>query len=339
MRQVAAGCLLALVFVACLLAQDKGPAAQSFGPTSLLQKALDVSDIQAPGSPSFRLAATVELTPPNSKPIQGTYELLWVNEGKWREAIDFPGYHRLRVGDAGSYWQVRNTDFEIPRVSDLEETLNFAVKLIQDLGDPSVTIADHKKEASGSCMEVQVASRSGVRTDRKLCFDVATNTLTSEDEPKSSRDITRREYGRYVAFAGKTFPRAMRAFAGRQAAVVIAITDLNEYRSIDLAKFVTPQKATLWAHCRAPVRPQILTSVPPVYPINEKMSYRDGHVLVYGVISEDGSLQHLRVLEATSQDFAQSALSALLKWRYEPAMCAGKAIKQETFEQITFSLR
>jgi TonB family protein len=82
---------------------------------------------------------------------------------------------------------------------------------------------------------------------------------------------------------------------------------------------------------------RLLHHVTPVYPAQAKSMRVEGRVVLSAMVSEDGRVGQLRVVEGPAV-LADSAVEAVKHWRYEPFLLDGKAIKRETTITIDFKL-
>lgn len=82
---------------------------------------------------------------------------------------------------------------------------------------------------------------------------------------------------------------------------------------------------------------QLLHRVPPVYPAQAKMERIEGKVILDAMVMEDGRLRDLKVVQGQPV-LAQSAVEAVMQWRYQPFMLDGKPVKRETRITVEFKL-
>jgi TonB family protein len=66
--------------------------------------------------------------------------------------------------------------------------------------------------------------------------------------------------------------------------------------------------------------------------------HHQGQVAIYAVITADGSLQNLHVLDSPSQGMSDAALAAARQWKYEPRHCGDAATPTETVLDFFFRL-
>jgi TonB family protein len=77
--------------------------------------------------------------------------------------------------------------------------------------------------------------------------------------------------------------------------------------------------------------------VAPAYPAKAKRKHIEGTVKLRATIATDGSVQHLEVKEG-DPILAESALKAVKKWTYEPALVDGKPVEVEATIVVNFQL-
>ena len=65
----------------------------------------------------------------------------------------------------------------------------------------------------------------------------------------------------------------------------------------------------------------------------------EGEVVLHGVIQQDGTMAKLQVIRGIDDRLDASALSALSKWRFDPAQKYGQAVAVEAVIRIPFQLR
>jgi protein TonB len=78
-------------------------------------------------------------------------------------------------------------------------------------------------------------------------------------------------------------------------------------------------------------------NVVPDYPDIAKREHLEGKVLMHALIDKSGSLAKLYVLQGYCT-LAESALSAVRKWRYSPTTVNGEPVEVETQIQVIYSL-
>ena len=81
----------------------------------------------------------------------------------------------------------------------------------------------------------------------------------------------------------------------------------------------------------------LITKVPPVYPVDAKKAGIAGKVLLDAVIGKDGSVEQLRVVSGPAE-LQQSALDAVKQWKYKPFLLNGDPIEVKTNITIVYTL-
>jgi TonB family protein len=107
------------------------------------------------------------------------------------------------------------------------------------------------------------------------------------------------------------------------------------------SNFFAPQpEATRWAACDHGAVWTLKERVQPQYPVSARMRHRQGTVLLYAVISEDGKLSGLKVAHSAGPELDQSAMTAVSHWRYErTAACSESKGRAETFVDVAYTLQ
>lgn len=85
------------------------------------------------------------------------------------------------------------------------------------------------------------------------------------------------------------------------------------------------------------VAPKVIDSYAPYFPHAEFLNHRSGKVVLGFTVGIDGSPRDVRVIETTTQGFANEALYAIQKWRFAPAKKDGKPVPARIKLPITFT--
>jgi protein TonB len=87
------------------------------------------------------------------------------------------------------------------------------------------------------------------------------------------------------------------------------------------------------------VSPTLLVKVEPAYPEVARIARLGGRVIVKAVIGLDGNVESAEIFSSTSPLFDRSALDAVTRWRYRPALMNGKPVRVYFTVLVAFSLR
>jgi TonB family protein len=128
--------------------------------------------------------------------------------------------------------------------------------------------------------------------------------------------------------------------------VTLRIGSVQE--TIDVVAEGTPRVKSAAAPGRAPERilvggnvqrTRLVNLVRPVYPGVSKAAGIEGTVLLEAVISVEGDLLSLRVMNSqVDPDLARAAVEAVSQWKYAPTLLNGKPVEVTTTIQVNFKL-
>jgi protein TonB len=74
-------------------------------------------------------------------------------------------------------------------------------------------------------------------------------------------------------------------------------------------------------------RPEAVSQVPPAYPPELRKARIEGSVTLVFILSEEGRVEEPRVENSTRPEFEKPALDAIKRWRFQPGMKDGKAVR------------
>ncbi|MFN3409604.1 MAG: energy transducer TonB [Limisphaerales bacterium] len=74
-------------------------------------------------------------------------------------------------------------------------------------------------------------------------------------------------------------------------------------------------------------RPEVISSVPPVYPESLRRARVEGTVTLVFVLDENGRVEDLRVEQSSRPEFEKPALDAVRRWKFRPGMKDGQAVR------------
>jgi TonB family protein len=82
----------------------------------------------------------------------------------------------------------------------------------------------------------------------------------------------------------------------------------------------------------------LINAVRPAYPAEMARNGVQGTVKFEAVVSKDGVLENLKVINSPDPVLTQAAMNAVQQWRYRPTMLNGEAIEVLTTIDVNFSL-
>jgi len=85
--------------------------------------------------------------------------------------------------------------------------------------------------------------------------------------------------------------------------------------------------------------PRILEKVKPLYPEHARRQHKTGVVTLMFQVDAEGRVHQPSVVEASPQGvFEESALAAIVRWRFAPAMRQGRAVPTWLILPVRFTL-
>jgi TonB family protein len=308
-------------------------------PKELVSRAMQQQYLWTQSTPPLLLHGEVRIWDAKGNSAKGEYTYNWVSPSRWREHIHFVNYDRVRVGDAGGYWQKSDVDYRPEIIFNLEKVLDLkdALKI-----EPKQTLGKVKSRkvngVQAECTEVKWPSV----TAAEMCFDESNGTLVSIDfytlPGRHPPAITRLEYGKFAPLAGKLVAQEVKAMQGTKMVASLDILELSETPQADAALFDPPANADHWATCNEVHDRELVVSDPPIYPSEAKEKLEQGLVIVYAVIEADGSVSHTKLIQGASPFLDALTLSSVNKWRYKPAACGQEPVRTEIAIPMDFWL-
>jgi len=99
------------------------------------------------------------------------------------------------------------------------------------------------------------------------------------------------------------------------------------------------EKEEIFELSQLSIPPKPIRQDEPIYPselIRQKVT---GGAVIEFVVLEDGSTDRVRAKESTHPEFADAAIKAVKKWKFQPGIADGKAVKTRVFIRIPFDIR
>ena len=78
--------------------------------------------------------------------------------------------------------------------------------------------------------------------------------------------------------------------------------------------------------CNEITHPVVVEKVDPVYPEGARAEKIMGMVILETVVTSDGSVEDVRVLESPDERLSAAAVAAVRQWRFKPALCDGSPV-------------
>lgn len=292
---------------------------------ALMRRAADLSRLDGPGVPPFRLSMDIKLGGLVSGPAEGHY--LWITgpQNQWHREISFSGCSEVEVGQGSKVWRERNIEFTPQSAFWIQSLLSNYDHLVLD---------EHEKVDSvyrRSDLQCVTLRRDG--DSRDLCFD-RSGTLR---QVAYQDEMTAYSYSDYTKFGDKLFPHSLIVSAhGRL--VVKATASLTEFdQGLYLGPFEPPPGTVGMSGCMNPTPGRLVKKVEPRYTYLARGQGRHGSVYLTIHIAADGTVRTVRVLGTAGPDLDDAAVAAVREWRYSPFLCGGVPVEGEEGVTVNFS--
>jgi hypothetical protein len=326
--------LLIVCFPLGVLGVDKREQARA-----ILDRNQVLTELRAPGSPSFRLAATFayQVTAQKSAPVHGTYELLWSSPGEWKEDFQSGTAHVIRVFANGKLSRSAEGIFPAPD-SDISSV--FAPPPQPEGLVPRGVQKSSSAGKSISCVEMRFELPAGVagfsNVERTECFDDASGLL-SQVQMQASGKPNLWDFSDYEPWGnGKFVPTTLKyqASSGEYFEVHVSKIALE---SFDTSQFsVTEEAPPPPANCK--MQPPRALQDPEPNHSNQALQRRRNIRAVYKVrLGSDGVPIEVAPQISGGDLFDQESIWALMRWRFAPAKCAGKPSPVTIAVELSYS--
>lgn len=296
----------------------------------LIQKARELSDIRAEGSPPFRLEAEFKLFGLVAGTAEGKYVLIWASPDRVREEISFPGFTQVSVRGKERLWLRRSLSFRPLPVMQLIHTLGFDQAFKPQPGEKTKIVRPRSvKDESLVCVETKLKAWSN-----ELCFDRAEGTLVLERDARS-----RTEFSDYNRLGSKLFPGSIRLLEDGNLALEVHVTTLREEQNLSDSLFDPPAGSVEWKTCEHQLPPKPLRQPEPPYPESARRARVSGVEVAYILVGSDGNVHNAKILKSIGPGFDVSTIKTLENsWRFKPATCGSDPVPLEVIVEVTFRL-
>ena len=286
--------------------------------------------------PSFAMQADVHIKE-DGKVIDGTYQLLWNGPNQWREGISLPGYSEVQIGGKGVIWVQRSTDYIPVAIYDLHQALGFgssagstpAISLMRLALTTKDTIKKTRERKDHgdklTCFEIE----GELKHTSEICVRDNSGTLARDSSTYSDENLQ--------PVGGKVFPGMVGARLDKTD-IRVRISEISTPVQFPSGTFAAPAGIASQPGCMNPTPARLTAKEMPLYPLGAKAQHQQGTVDTDVLIGTDGVPQIRKVVESPGPELATSSLIAIKQWRYEPAMCDGQPVVQETIITVNYML-
>jgi Gram-negative bacterial TonB protein C-terminal len=311
---------------------------------AMIQKAIALSDLRAPGSQPFMLAGEINIHQPDGSVAHGTYLLKWASPDKWHEDIKFSNYSRTRWGGHDEYFQVRSIDYEAISIYALTQVLQYADRLPMQISylekEPKNKFSIKNEQIKGSVAQCIVISEREWDMKSGFCFDTQ-GALVREQGTVLTPGYDSVEIEGFNPLHGKIFPQSFRVLREGHTTLDFQTTQFGPLPATPDSEFIPPSNAQQFGDC--PVRnaseiPFPFKQTLPAYPEEAVQNHISGSVEVYALIGIDGRLHGMKVVASPDPLLTKSTLAAISHWEYKPAVCRGYPENEETIVTVVYNI-
>ena len=326
--------LLAVACLACLslasVAQDIQASAQS-----MLQHALQLSDIRAPGAPAFRLTASFSFIDDDLDTVQGTYTETWISAAQWRRDTAVGDLHYVDVGGPARHWLLFPDGFPM-QANRLPSMMTVISHTALELHFASIS------EGSVPGLPAECVHTKSLAHDPafKFCFEKESGALLEKGLPETRpRNVVNFscEYGSYREFGGHSFPLEVACFEDHHKMISATVVDLSGEPPRDPALFTPPTGAIELAECSGKtVSPSFLGSLISSFRLDLNSA---AWLTVWFVVDVKGRPQNLKVVRPLDKEPHEYELNTLRTWPFKPGTCNSKPMPMPVTIKIPYTPR
>jgi TonB family protein len=297
---------------------------------ALVGRAMSISAVREEGSPPFRLKANVKVTQEDGSTVEGTYTETWVSNSQWRRETALGEFHRTQVVLGRKSWTSDNSTVVPERLAAISATF-----------DPWLGFANPWKADKFENQEVDGKTARCFRTKpemwgiSELCFESNTGTLAARIVPVHVRNKDVNGlciYRDYRPLGDRRAPTSYSCFEDKKLRLQAHVVELALRPELDQNLFAPLPDGKEGAHCpTTPQPPKVVQNDAPFSPGAEK-----GIVTISLSVGTDGKGHDLKVVDSPSKASENTALEAVRKWKFKPALCQGEPMDAEIAVEIDF---
>jgi TonB family protein len=186
--------------------------------------------------------------------------------------------------------------------------------------------ADLKKPAASSATPAETRPTLSTEPSGQ---PVKESPLEGTSTPPPAITSTANTPAQTTARAAQTAPTVNSNTNADRTVVPVERAPADDISNADLAGAVRVSPAVMDAH--------LIASRVAVYPETAKIDGIEGSVVMQAIISTDGSVKHVHVLQGDSH-LRSAAVEAAYKWRYRPYLLNGRPVDVVTTITVDFEL-
>ena len=318
--------LLQLLFSGTVLAEDSRTEA-----VAMLERAAKAISFQPSDKKPTKISGALEFDDLKDGPSKGAWAFLTGPDNKSRTEIVLPNYRGDTWIEGELKWEQQNSKFTPIRVDQLEQILQ--LKALLEAAEHAAEFKLHSTKVLDNTTSCVLARSKTANQMLDLCIDSSNGTPLSI----SFSDITWR-LSDYRKVGNGFFPGVLTAtYDDRQ---MVRATVLHIVEDQDPAFLVPPSDVVAEAGpaCGFIEEGALLKKISPDYPAVARIARIQGTVIVGAIITKEGKISGLRILQSAGGSLDNAALQAIREWRYKPYNCNGQPVEVKTHITMTFNL-
>lgn len=333
-----------IVFLAATLSLFSFPALASnkqTEATSMIERAKQLSDIRADGSPAFRLRMRFRAIENDGSVLEGTYTEVWSSKAQWRRETVAGDFRRTEVATG-------QKSFLLEPVKPLPEQIRGVPALVEfgrfqpewwrpekianrKLNGASVRCLETRPEVHAVRLFIRQESEAGAEKP-SLCFDSRSGVFAAEIEPRIKDAAC--FFSDYQKFGDRTYARSYKCVEGKQPRLEANVVELVALPEADPQLFALPNGAAELKGCPDPAEPPRVTYQP-----EPEVPPGSGVVTISIAVGIDGIPRDFSTVSSPNPKQEKAAVEALRRWRFRPAICERKPVAVRIMVEIANHIR
>jgi len=327
-----------VLLAAAASAQTFGPAPLPKDPAALMQLAWQQNGLHGSDLKPWHVHATWQAVDANGHPSsQGTWEMWWAGEKKYRNSVATAGYQQTRyVTDQGVF--VVTSGRSKPMFNPAPYLLLEPVPNWGSLTSVPLQILTHKSKGQ-KLICAAPKNEMGTPPLRQYCFN---ENLPAIRVIATSGSET--IFNSFARFQGRYVARDIQIVRGNFGEFDLHVDQLEPLGKVADADFTPPAGAVT---VKAPQGSVGVSSGVmagnrvagdiPEYPILARRNYIQGTVILKVTVEKDGTVDNLSVVNGPPE-LQDAALKAVRTWRYLPYLLNGQPVAVQTQVNVVFTL-
>ncbi|MFZ0641198.1 MAG: hypothetical protein WA020_15020 [Candidatus Acidiferrales bacterium] len=297
---------------------------------ALLAKSHDLSNIEAPGSPAFTLNATIHYQI-GTQTAEGEGQIIWTAPDHYRAAYSAPNYSYVEIVRDG-YRYLTRTNNDMPLMMyEMERTVE---RTMHASASPKDKIKTVNSVQSGNEALVCLAFKNPTLLDR--CIDSNGDVVTSERNapPAMSALDERYEFGDFVGFTTKRFPRKIVFSGGDDHTIEIDVQQLALMKGLPGDAFNVPADAMKETWCAEPKMDngtpmQVIYLTDPAIGLGATEPLRDAKASLYYVVGPAGRARAVTVIHSTKPLGDKDLRTWMASMQFPPLRCGKNGVEYQ----------